>query len=135
MGDHSEPFLLFDYFCGTPPSCLKVVGWVGWVLWVAHKIIETALSPNSSFHYITDISSMLLLRRVKSFCMEAVMEMRTDFFKLQVATKPAQTHKILRRNLKRRGNLLILRLASAAGRFTRGGNCFMILQRLSYMAL
>jgi len=27
-GDHSEPFLLFEVYCGTPPSCLKVVG--GW---------------------------------------------------------------------------------------------------------
>ena len=29
MGDHSEPFLLFEFFCGPPPSCLKVIGW-GW---------------------------------------------------------------------------------------------------------
>ena len=28
-GEHSEPFLLFEVYCGTPPSCLKVVGWVG----------------------------------------------------------------------------------------------------------
>ena len=29
-GDHSEPFLLFEVYCGTPPSCLKVIGgWVG----------------------------------------------------------------------------------------------------------
>ena len=28
-GDHSEPFLLFDFYCGTPPSCLKVIGGVG----------------------------------------------------------------------------------------------------------
>ena len=27
-GDHSEPFLLFDFYCGTPPSCLKVIGWM-----------------------------------------------------------------------------------------------------------
>ena len=26
MGDHSEPFLLFEVYCGTPPSCLKVRG-------------------------------------------------------------------------------------------------------------
>jgi len=25
-GDHSEPFLLFEVYCGTPPSCLKVRG-------------------------------------------------------------------------------------------------------------
>ena len=25
-GDHSEPFLLFAFYCGTPPSCLKVMG-------------------------------------------------------------------------------------------------------------
>ena len=31
-GDHSEPFLLFEVYCGTPPSCLKVGGgWVGGV--------------------------------------------------------------------------------------------------------
>ena len=29
-GDHSEPFLLFEFCCGTPPSCLKVEGW--WVV-------------------------------------------------------------------------------------------------------
>ena len=29
---------------------LKSCGWLGWlVVWVAYKIIETALSPNSSF--------------------------------------------------------------------------------------
>ena len=28
-GDHSEPFLLFEFFSGTPPSCLKVIGWGG----------------------------------------------------------------------------------------------------------
>ena len=28
-GDHSEPFLLFEVYCGTPPSCLKVMGWWG----------------------------------------------------------------------------------------------------------
>ena len=22
-------FLLFEFCCGTPPSCLKVIGWVG----------------------------------------------------------------------------------------------------------
>ena len=36
-GDHSEPFLLFEFFSGTPPSCLKVIGWgggvVGWGGW------------------------------------------------------------------------------------------------------
>ena len=26
--DHSETFLLAELFCGTPPSCLKVMGWV-----------------------------------------------------------------------------------------------------------
>ena len=25
-GEHSKPFLLFEFFCGTPPSCLKVKG-------------------------------------------------------------------------------------------------------------
>ena len=26
-GDDSKPFLLYEFFCGTPPSCLKVIGW------------------------------------------------------------------------------------------------------------
>ena len=26
--DHSGPFLFSKLFCGTPPSCLKVMGWV-----------------------------------------------------------------------------------------------------------
>ena len=32
-GDHSKIFLLFEFLCGIPPSCLKVKGWVvggGW---------------------------------------------------------------------------------------------------------
>ena len=29
-GDHSKIFLLFELCCGTPPSCLKVMGW--WVV-------------------------------------------------------------------------------------------------------
>ena len=28
-GDRSEPFLLFDFWCGTLPSSLKVIGWGG----------------------------------------------------------------------------------------------------------
>ena len=27
--DHSGPFLFSELFCGTPPSCLKVIGGVG----------------------------------------------------------------------------------------------------------
>ena len=27
--DHTEPFLLLEFFCGTPPSILKVIGWGG----------------------------------------------------------------------------------------------------------
>ena len=27
-GDHSKMFLVFEFVCGTPPSCLKVRGWV-----------------------------------------------------------------------------------------------------------
>ena len=45
-GDHSEPFLLFEVYCGTPPSCLKVMGGVGW--WggvVAHEILVSAQGP------------------------------------------------------------------------------------------
>ena len=44
--DHSGPFLFSELFCGTPPSCLKVirgVGLVGWV--VAPKIIASAPVP------------------------------------------------------------------------------------------
>ena len=34
-------FLLFEFVCGTPPSCLKVVGW--W--WVAYSILVSATVP------------------------------------------------------------------------------------------
>ena len=78
---------------------------------------------------------MLHLHRVKSFCMEVVVEMRTDFLKFQVATRPAPNPKTLRHYLKKLKKLLTLRLILAAGKFTRGGNCFMILPRLSYMVL
>ena len=30
-GDHCETFLVLEYCCGTPPSCLKVIG--GWWWW------------------------------------------------------------------------------------------------------
>ena len=42
-GDHSEPLLLFEFLCGTPPSCFKVV--VGWVGVVAHEILVSAQGP------------------------------------------------------------------------------------------
>ena len=42
-GGHSEPFLLFEFCCGTPPSCLKVVGW--WVVVVAYSILVSAQGP------------------------------------------------------------------------------------------
>ena len=29
LSDNSKPSLLFEFFCGTPPSCLKVMGWGG----------------------------------------------------------------------------------------------------------
>ena len=29
-----------SFFCGTPPSCLKVMGW-----WVAHEILVLAKGP------------------------------------------------------------------------------------------
>ena len=32
-GDFSKMFLLFELCCGTPPSCLKVIGWVGGWWW------------------------------------------------------------------------------------------------------
>ena len=43
-GDHSKMFLLFEFCCGTPPSCLKVRGWVvgGWV---AYCILVSAPGP------------------------------------------------------------------------------------------
>ena len=52
-GDHSEPFLFFDFFSGTPPSCLKVRGGVGASVYVvgasvyvvAHKILVSAPVP------------------------------------------------------------------------------------------
>ena len=40
-GDHSEPFLLFEFCCGTPPSCLKV----GWWVVVAYSILVSAQGP------------------------------------------------------------------------------------------
>ena len=51
-GDHSKMFLLFEYCCGTPPSCLKVMG--GWsqslcggarVYVVAYSILVSAQGP------------------------------------------------------------------------------------------
>ena len=52
-GDHSEPFLFFEFFSGTPPSCLKVTGGVGASVYVvgasvyvvAPKIIVSAPVP------------------------------------------------------------------------------------------
>ena len=41
-GDHSKMFLLFDFFCGTPPSCLKVGGGV---VVVAYSILVSAQGP------------------------------------------------------------------------------------------
>ena len=41
-GEHSEPFLLFECGCGTPPSCLRVGGW--WVV-VAYSILVSAQGP------------------------------------------------------------------------------------------
>ena len=36
-------FLLFEFVCGTPPSCLKVGGWWWWV--VAYSILVSAPVP------------------------------------------------------------------------------------------
>ena len=39
-------FLLFEFVCRTPPSCLKVVGWVvvgGWL--VTYSILVSAPVP------------------------------------------------------------------------------------------
>ena len=33
-GDHSKMFFLFEFCCGTHPSCLKVMGWWWWWWWV-----------------------------------------------------------------------------------------------------
>ena len=38
--DYSGPFLFSEIFCGTPPSCLKVMGWV-----VAYRILLSAPGP------------------------------------------------------------------------------------------
>ena len=50
LGDHSKMFLVFEFVCGTPPSCLKVRGWVvvggGWlVVVVAYSILVSAQGP------------------------------------------------------------------------------------------
>ena len=36
-------FLLFEFFCGTPPSCLKVRG--GWVVVVVGGLEQFSVSP------------------------------------------------------------------------------------------
>ena len=61
------------------------------------------------------------------------MVMRTDSLKLKTVIKSAKPHKILRRIPKRGRNSLILKITSAVGLFTRGGDCFMIRRRLSPM--
>ena len=38
--DHSETCLLSEVFCGTPPSCLKVVG-----VWVMGGLQDFSVSP------------------------------------------------------------------------------------------
>ena len=43
-GDHSNFFLLFEFLYGTPPSFLKVGGWVGGG-WVAYSILVSAQGP------------------------------------------------------------------------------------------
>ena len=42
--DHSETFLLSEVFCGTPPSCLKVVG-----VWVMGGLQDFSVSPSPLF--------------------------------------------------------------------------------------
>ena len=42
-GDHSKMFLFFEFCCGTPPSCLKVRGWV--VVVVAWSNLVSAQGP------------------------------------------------------------------------------------------
>ena len=42
-GDYSKTFLLFEFYCGTPPLCLKVGGWWWW--WVAYSILVSAKGP------------------------------------------------------------------------------------------
>ena len=37
VGGPFRNFLTFRFFCGTPPSCLKVMGWV------AHRILVSPL--------------------------------------------------------------------------------------------
>ena len=50
-GDHSEPFLLFEVYCGIPPSCLKVRGGGGgwWWWWVAWSNLVSAQGPFLGF--------------------------------------------------------------------------------------
>ena len=43
-GDHSKMFLLIVFCCGTPPSCLKVMGW-WWVVVVAWSNLVSAQGP------------------------------------------------------------------------------------------
>ena len=42
--DHSGPFLFSELFCGTPPSCLKVMGGGGG--WVVGGLQDFSVSPS-----------------------------------------------------------------------------------------
>ena len=49
IGDHSKMFLLFELCCGTPPSCLKVVGWV-----VVGGLEQFSVSPRPLGFFVWD---------------------------------------------------------------------------------
>ena len=50
--DHSGPFLFSELFCGTAPSCLKVmvgVGWGGGGGWWPPRLLRQPQSPLGPF--------------------------------------------------------------------------------------
>ena len=51
--DHSQPFLIFEFFGRNTHSCLKVVGGVGARVYVvAHKILVSASAPVPFWVYL-----------------------------------------------------------------------------------
>ena len=54
-GDHSKMFLLFEFYCGTPPSCLKVTGWWVVVVLVAYRILVSVPFSFRSYWYLVGV--------------------------------------------------------------------------------
>ena len=52
-GDHSKTFLLFEYCCGIPPSCSKVMGGGGGGWWVVAW--SNLVSAQGPFFWVWDL--------------------------------------------------------------------------------